>query len=147
MTTALSAMSRTCSEALGRAEHARDQIGIVSRQLERGIVLLVSGEIDLATAPTVERELLRAEESHDLVAIDLSETSFIDSTGLHAIMAANQRLRERGGQLLIVQGPPQVSRLFELTGLGDHLDLVRTETELERLAANGNRPRLSSQIL
>jgi anti-anti-sigma factor len=119
-------------------ERSRDQIAIVSRPLGRGIVVVVSGEIDLATAPTVERELLQAEESHDLVAIDLSATTFMDSTGLHAIMAADLRLRERGGRLLIVKGPPQVSRLFELTGLSNHLHLVRDETELGRLAANGN---------
>ena len=124
-----------------------DQIEIVSRRLEHGIVLVVSGEIDLATAPAVERELLRAEESHDLVAIDLSKISFMDSTGLHAITAANHRLRERGGQLLIVQGPPQVSRLFELTGLSDHLDLVRNETELEHFATDGKQPRPSSRML
>jgi anti-anti-sigma factor len=112
--------------------HSRDQIGVVRRRLGHGIVLVVSGEIDVATAPTVEREMLSAEESHDLVAIDLSETSFMDSTGLHLIMEANRRLRERGGRLFIVQGPPQVSRLFELTGLSDHLDLVSNESELGR---------------
>jgi len=112
--------------------HLRDHIGIVTRRMEHGIVLVVSGEIDLVTAPTVERELLRAEESHDLVVIDLSKTSFLDSTGLHAIMEANLRLRDRGGRLYIVQAPPQISRLFELTGLSDHLDVVRDETELER---------------
>jgi anti-anti-sigma factor len=116
--------------------HHRDQIGIVIRRLQHGIVLAVAGEIDLATAPIVERALRRAEESHDLVAIDLSRTSFMDSTGLHVIMAANLRLSERGGRLVIIQGPPQVNRIFELTGLSDHLDLVRDETELERFGAS-----------
>ena len=126
---------------------SRDQIAIVNRPLEHGIVVAVSGEIDLATAPVVGRELLRAAASHDLVAIDLSTTSFLDSTGLHAIMAANLRLRERGGRLVIVEGPPEVSRLFELTGLNTHLDLVRDATELERLAANGNGPRPPSRAV
>jgi anti-anti-sigma factor len=127
--------------------HSRDQIGIAIRPLEHGIVVAVSGEIDLATAPTVERELLRAEESHDLVAIDLRNTSFMDSTGLHAIMATHLRLRERGGQLVIVQGPPQVRRIFELTGLSDHLAMVGDETELERLAADRNQLQPPSRTL
>jgi anti-sigma B factor antagonist len=124
--------------------HSHDLIGIVSRQLEHGIIISVSGEIDLATAPVVERELRRAGESHDLVAIDLRKTSFLDSTGLHAILAADHRLRESGGRLLIVRGPPQVSRLFELTGLSSHLDIVQNDSELARFAADGNthtRPR------
>ncbi|MBV8217588.1 MAG: STAS domain-containing protein [Solirubrobacterales bacterium] len=122
--------------------HSRDQIAIVSRRLERGIVLVVSGEIDLATAPAVERELMHAEKYHDLIAIDLSKVSFLDSTGLHAIMDSNLRLRERGGRLLIVEGPPQISRLFELTGLSDHLDLVGNDTELECLIANDDHARM-----
>jgi anti-anti-sigma factor len=120
-------------DANGQSWDQIDQIGIVSRRLGHGIVLVVSGEIDLATAHIVERELLRAEASHDLVAIDLSRTSFVDSTGIHAIMAAHLRLRERGGRLLVVQGPPQVRHVFELTGLSDHLDVARDEAELERL--------------
>jgi len=124
--------------------YSRDQIAIVSRPIGDGIVLAVSGEIDLATSPAVERELLQAAESHDLVAIDLSATSFLDSSGLHTIIAADLRLRERGGRLLIVDGPPQVSRVFELTGLSNHLDLVRDGTELARFAANGNDRRPSS---
>jgi anti-sigma B factor antagonist len=122
---------------------SRDQITIVGRRLKHGIVLLVSGEIDLATAPTVERELMRAEESHDLVAIDLTNVSFMDSTGLHAIVDCDLRLRGRGGRLVVVQGSPQIARLFELTGLNDHLHLVRNQTELGRFTANGNHPRSS----
>ncbi len=116
--------------------HGPDQIAIETRPLQQGVVIAVSGEVDLATANLLERELLRAEQAHWVVAIDLTNVSFLDSTGLHAIMDANLRLRERGGRLLIVQGPPQVSRVFELTGLSDHLDLVPDEAELGRLAAS-----------
>ena len=138
------------TELEGANGHSPDQIDhirIVSRRLGPGIVLAVSGEIDLATAPMVERELLRAEESHELVAIDLSRTSFVDSTEIHAVMAAHLRLRERGGRLLVVQGPPQIRRVFELTGLSDHLDVVRDETELERFAADGKDPRSASRAV
>lgn len=118
--------------------HASEQIAIETRPLQQGVMVAVSGEVDLATAATLERELLRAEQAHDVVALDLTSVSFLDSTGLHAIMDANLRLRDRGGRLLIVQGPPQVSRVFELTGLSDHLDLVPAATELGRLATSGN---------
>lgn len=131
MLTERSAMTMT-----GVDVHGPDQIAIETRPLPQGVVIEVSGEVDLATASTLERELLRAEQAHWVVAIDLTNVSFLDSTGLHAIMDANLRLRDRGGRLLIVQGPPQVSRVFELTGLSDHLDLVPDEAELGRLAAS-----------
>ena len=112
--------------------HRNGEIEIVSCRLRNGIVLGVSGEVDLATAPAVEHELLRAEESHDLVALDLTQTSFMDSTGLHMIIAAQRRLRERGGRLLVVQGPPQIRQLFELTGVADQVELVDDAAELQR---------------
>jgi len=117
---------------------SQDPIRIASRRLQDGIVLSVSGEIDLATAPVVERELRCAEDSYDLIAVDLSQTTFLDPTGLHPILASNLRLSERGGKLLIVQGPPQVRRVFELTGVTDHLNVVRDETELERSRRESN---------
>jgi anti-anti-sigma factor len=113
----------------------RVKIEIVSRRLRDGIVLRISGEIDLAAAQTVDEELLRAETSHDLVALDLSNTSFVDSTGLQMIITADRRLRARGGRLLIVEGQPQVRRLFELTGVAKHLEVVRDTAELNRAAA------------
>ena len=111
------------------------EIEIVSRRLQDGIVIEVRGEVDLATAPTVEHELLRAEQSHDLVALDLSGTSFMDSTGLHMIIAADRRLRERGGRLVVVPGPPQIRRLLNLTGVGDRLELIDDAAELGRAIA------------
>jgi anti-sigma B factor antagonist len=131
------------SELESVAVRSRDQFAIVRRQLEHGIVLAVSGEIDLATAPTIEGELLDVEKAHRLVAIDLSQVSFVDSTGLRVILGADSRLRDAGGRLLIVQGPSQVRRLFEVTGLTNHLDILRDEAELERLVGRGNEARSS----
>jgi anti-sigma B factor antagonist len=105
-------------------------IDISSRRLNDGIVIAVCGEIDLATAPVVEQRLLDAGASHDLVALDLSETSFMDSTGLHMVVSTDRALRQRGGRLVVLREPPQIRRLFELTRLIDHVELVDSATEL-----------------
>ncbi len=110
-------------------------IGIVSRPIQDGTVIEVSGEVDLATARMVEQELRRAEESCDLIALDLSKTSFMDSTGLHMLIAANDRLRGRGGRFVVIQGPAQIRRLLILTRLADHLELIDDAAELERAPA------------
>ena len=120
--------------------HLNGEIEIVSRRLHNGIVLGVSGEVDLATARAVEHELFRAEESNDLVALDLTQTSFMDSTGLQMIIAANRRLRKRGGRLLVVQVPPQIRELFELTGLADQVELVHDAAELHRASESAGGP-------
>jgi anti-sigma B factor antagonist len=108
----------------------RAAIDISSRRLKAGIVIAVCGEIDLATAPVVEQHLLDAGASHDLVALDLSETSFMDSTGLHMLFTTDRALRERGGRLVVLREPPQIRRLFELTRLIDHVELVDSATDL-----------------
>lgn len=48
----------------------------------------------------------------------------MDSTGLHLVLGADARARERGGRLLIVRGPEAVDRVFRLALLEHRLDLV-----------------------
>jgi anti-sigma B factor antagonist len=96
---------------------------ISSRRLEDGILVALRGDVDLASAPIVEAELRRAEESESLVTLDLSQVSFMDSTGMRTVITADQRLQARGGSLRIIDVPPQVSRLFELVGILHHLTI------------------------
>ena len=67
--------------------------------------------------------LADAEASHELVVLDLRNLSFMDSTGLRLIVVAERRARESGHRLVIVEGPPWVQRLFEVTGLDTWLDV------------------------
>lgn len=82
-----------------------------------GVVLTLSGELDLATVPLLQEQLDRAERGGVAVVIDLSGLRFIDSSGLHVLVRAERRLRASGGQLVLVRGPRDVHRVFELTGL------------------------------
>ena len=84
----------------------------------------VAGELDIATAPELERALRHLEVDPALVFLDLRELEFMDSMGVHIILAADRRVRGAGGQLVIVRGPAQVDRLFALTGADHQLELV-----------------------
>ena len=106
---------------------------ITSSRLERGILVALCGDVDIATAAIVEDELRRAEQSEDLVVLDLSQVSFMDSTGLRMVISADQRLRERGAALRILNVPPQVAKLFELVGVAGHLAI---EDRADRPAAS-----------
>lgn len=104
--------------------HADGSFSISSRRLERGILVALTGDVDLATASVVEDELRRAEQSENLVVLDLSDVSFMDSTGLRTVISADRRLRERGATLELVRVPPHVGRLFELGGVIGHLRIA-----------------------
>jgi len=76
------------------------------------------GEVDLGTVGEIRKELrqLKAIGFMRLV-LDLRRTTFLDSTGLHLILEECDAARADGAQLAIVAGPPEVQRVFELTGL------------------------------
>jgi anti-anti-sigma factor len=89
------------------------------------VALALEGELDLARAPLLERELEseRARNAATLV-IDLRELQFIDSTGLRTIFEAHGRVRVRGQEFAITRGSEQVQRLLAITGLGGHLPVI-----------------------
>jgi len=90
--------------------------------------LRVSGELDNATAPQLDHALGCAQADAALVILDLRELEFMDSSGVHLIVAASDRARQAGGRLAVVRGPGpgpgQVDRIFALVGLERQLKLV-----------------------
>ena len=88
-------------------------------------MIVVTGEIDMATAPMLGRELTAAIESADgPVVLDLSDVTFFDSSGLRVAIVAHRDLGEQGRRLAVVCTPEgHVRRTFALAGLADVLDL------------------------
>jgi anti-sigma B factor antagonist len=101
-------------------------------------VVVVTGDIDLGTAPDFEDELARAVEQHmgTGLVIDLTGVSFIDSTGLNSLVRAFERQRLMGGGLALVTDDSRVSMMLEVTRL-DRV-LKRYATRGEALAAVGD---------
>jgi anti-sigma B factor antagonist len=80
------------------------------------LVVGLSGEIDVATAPMVMTALETIEASETrVVAIDLDEVTFIDSSGLRVLLIGQRILAERGLELVVCNAQPQASRLFAMT--------------------------------
>jgi anti-sigma B factor antagonist len=87
--------------------------------------VIVAGELDLATAEQLEAQLKQVESSEPAtLVLDLRELEFMDSTGLRAVIAADARARDRGAKLVIVRAPEDVDRVFRLTLMDQHLELV-----------------------
>jgi anti-anti-sigma factor len=94
-------------------------------------LLAVSGELDLAAAPTLEQELARVRErGPELIIIDLRELEFMDSTGLSVLIRAHQDAQQSGYRLGIVNGSRQIRRLLTLTGVADRLIIVDRPEDL-----------------
>ena len=82
-----------------------------------GVVLILGGDLDLATVPLLQEHLDRAMRSGAVVVIDLAGLGFIDSSGLEVLVRADRQLRASGGQLVLLGGSRAVYRVFELAGV------------------------------
>ncbi|MGH9177249.1 MAG: STAS domain-containing protein, partial [Acidimicrobiales bacterium] len=81
-------------------------------------VLSVAGEVDLATAPRLREALATVvAEGHLKVVVDLTDTDFLDSTGLGALVTGLKRVRARGGDMKVVCTSPRVCKVFEITSI------------------------------
>jgi anti-sigma B factor antagonist len=95
------------------------ELDISTEEAGPGIaVVALTGEIDLYTCPEFKQELLRViADGATLVVVDLTKTTFIDSTALGVIIGGVERLKQRDGRLVVVCADPNIVKIFEVTGL------------------------------
>jgi anti-sigma B factor antagonist len=93
-------------------------------------VIALSGEVDLYTAPEFKQQLLEiiAQGAKDVV-VDLTDTTFIDSTTLGVLVGGVKRLRPGGGQLSLVCNDRNITKIFEITGLNKVFPIHETRAE------------------
>jgi len=88
-------------------------------------IVAVTGEIDLFTAPDFKRHVSAPiDEGVSQVIVDLSATTFIDSSSLGVLIGAHRRLKTRGGSLAIVCDSESIAKTFRITGLDGVFTLV-----------------------
>jgi anti-sigma B factor antagonist len=93
--------------------------------------VVLSGELDLSTVDQVEHELARVEgEGPEVVALDLSRLTFLDSSGLRLIVSADQRARRESRRFVVVRGPDTAQRVFTITHLDEQIELVEDLSQL-----------------
>jgi anti-sigma B factor antagonist len=117
------------SESGGHAEPTDDtsseSFGLESSDQGSTRLLRASGEIDILSAPALRTALLPALESAELVILDLSEVSFLGSSGLAVLVEARDHAQQGGHhQLRLVCSSRIVLRALEATGLRDLFDIV-----------------------
>jgi anti-sigma B factor antagonist len=88
------------------------------------IVLVVEGEVDIATAPLLEQRLTEAEaDDAPTVIVDLDAVTFMDSTGLQ-VLVGHAMSDQNGKRLRLTRGSAQVQRLFAVSGMLEHLPFI-----------------------
>lgn len=104
------------------ANDSMDDVCTVDTSTEAGVTrITVRGELDAMSAPDVHAALEAAREGD--VELDLAGVTFIDSSGLAAVIEAHMRLRPAGRRLVVVDRSRVVQRLLDLSGVTTQLDL------------------------
>ena len=90
-------------------------------------IVAVTGEIDLFTAPQFKQRISEPiDAGRSTVIVDLTATTFIDSSSLGVLIGAHRRLKLQGGTLVVVCDNEAIVKTFRITGLDGVFTLVRT---------------------
>ena len=85
-------------------------------------LLHLTGELDIASAATLARALEGPVEHGGVIGLDVAELTFMDSTGIKALVHASRLLGERG-RVVLFQPTCAVRRVIELCGLHELFEL------------------------
>lgn len=100
------------------------QLELTTREHPDATYLLAAGEVDVLTAPKLAATLVcLLHNAQGDVVVDLSETVFMDSAGLHVLLNARRRLTRQHRRLRVICGSGPVRRVIELARLLDTLDV------------------------
>jgi anti-sigma B factor antagonist len=95
------------------------------RERGQSVVVEVDGELDLASAPELERALRQAWlQERGLVVVDLTDLRFIDMAGLRSLLTAQQQAEQEGRQLLLANVPDAVRRVMALAHVDEVLAIM-----------------------
>lgn len=102
-------------------------VNAVASERHEGYVLVrLSGEVDLSWSQTVRRAVLDALDHGLPVGVDLSAVSYIDSSGIAALVEGFQRARTRGDRFVLVAISGAVRAVLELARLDRVFQFVAT---------------------
>jgi anti-sigma B factor antagonist len=118
----------------------------VGAQSTGAVTVKLTGSLDTATAPELERQLapVLAGPVKDLV-FDLAQLKFISSAGLRVFSTVRKQLKERGGQASFINMQPQIQEVFEIIKALPGVRVFTDIAELDRYLAARQRAHQENQ--
>jgi anti-sigma B factor antagonist len=102
-----------------------DRLQIEPKRERDRIVLRLRGELDLANSSRLRSELERLDiEPESTVVLDLREIEFMDSSGLRALLGAQELIEQCGAECAVTRGSEQVERLLRVTQASQYLQMI-----------------------
>jgi len=109
---------------------AEERLSLDQHEMKGAAVVRPVGEVDVFTAPLLRERLVElVEGGARRVIVDLSEVSFLDSTGLAVLVGVWQRLRNHDGFFAVAAANERIERVLRTTRLDQSLKLHDTVDE------------------
>jgi anti-sigma B factor antagonist len=110
------------------SDFPRKDFSVRTEQHGAAAVVVPTGELDIATAPTLEEALERAIATNPTgVVLDLRELEFIDSSGLRTLLIARRRAELARANFTLVAGDRALERTLEIAGIHTLFEWVPAE--------------------
>lgn len=108
----------------------RMQLEIVAEREGTAAVLRLLGTLDTSTVDQLRSQIIMLlEQEASAIALDMAQLTFVDSSGLGALIGGKKRALEKGRDYFLLDCPPPLQRLVELVGLDQVIDFC-TRREL-----------------
>lgn len=110
---------------------------VETQKVGKALVVRCGGELDMRTAPQFRQEIEEKLNNFETILsliLNFADVSFVDSSGLGVILGRYKKMAQRGGQVMLVSVPPQVRKVFELSGIFKIIAHYDSEQEALRLA-------------
>lgn len=93
-------------------------------------ILFLNGEVDAFTAASLKEKLLEiTEKGQNVIVLDMSHISYMDSTGIGVIIAGYKSASRNEGALIVRGLTARIKRLFDITGLSEIVEVQNLEGE------------------
>jgi anti-anti-sigma factor len=113
-----------------------DPLSIDTEELPEGIVVHVSGEVDLGNADRLKGAIQPAVDNRRNVILDVSHLTYIDSSGLYILLGANKELLRNKCRLVVVGACPMITKVMLIFGFDRVMPLVSSLEEATNLLRN-----------
>lgn len=99
---------------------------------KRTVTVDLSGEIDHHSIREIREEIDKTLERSGAVnvAFELSNVSFMDSSGIGLILGRYKKVRAFGGQIIIIGASEAVKKLLRMSGVSDIVIMVDTSNDI-----------------
>lgn len=110
----MTSVERRSGHASTRLEFELQPFSVDIRPDRRRVFVVPRGELDIATVDQLAAEIDElVSRGFDTVVLDLRETSFLDSSGVHLLL---NQTRRPDAHVTLIDGVPAVRRVIDLTG-------------------------------